>query len=142
MTKKVSMARVLVIGYLNIGSLIRISNFVIRIFPSGYFRLEPQDIAIFNADIAQALVVEQLLAAGAVVELVTENLTVGGVLREVHLLEQYRQDAVDGRIIGHVHLLAFVACRIPNMDTDYRHPGNSRLNQTHTLPRHSAVLQK
>lgn len=101
--------------------------FVARFSPSRCdFRLEAQHIAVFYADITEALVIEQLFTTGAVVEFVAEDLAVGGVLGEVHLLQQHRENAVYGRIIGHIHLLAFVARRIPHMDTYYSHPISSQ----------------
>ena len=87
----------------------------------GDFRLKPQHIPIFHAYIPQALIIKQLLAAGAMVEFVAEDLPVGGVLREIHLLEQHRQNAVYRRIIRHIHLLPLIAGRIPNMNADYCH---------------------
>jgi len=54
----------------------------------GNLGLESQDVAGLHADLRQRLPVEQLLAAGAVVDFVAERLAVGGVLREVHFLQE------------------------------------------------------
>src|SRR5918993_4800267 len=84
-------------------------------------RLQPQHVVLAHADVAQALLVEQLLAAGAVVELVAEQLPVRGVLRELHLLQQYGEDAVHGDVVGHLDVLTLVARRVPDVHGDHAH---------------------
>ena len=79
------------------------------------FGLEAQDVAGFYAYLAEGLGIEQLFAAGAVVDLVAEGLAVGGVLGEVHFLEQDGDQAIDRGVVGHLDFLPLVAGRIPDL---------------------------
>jgi hypothetical protein len=114
------------------------------IIPSGCnFGLKTQDIPILHPNIPQTLIVQELLAAGTVVEFIAEDLSIGRVLGEIHFFQQHRQNAIDRRIIGHVHLLAFVAGRIPNMNAHYRHRRKApALCKFAHLPRRNALGRK
>lgn len=87
----------------------------------GDLRLQAQDVTVFYADIGEALAIEQLLAGGAVMELVAERLTVGGGRGETHFLEQDRKDSLNRRIQWHFHLLALVSRRIPDLNRHHPH---------------------
>jgi len=89
----------------------------------GNFGLESQDVAGLHADLRQRLPVEQLLAAGAVVDFVAERLAVGGVLREVHFLQEDGDEAVDRRVVGHLDLLPLVARGVPDLNGEHGHVG-------------------
>src|SRR5215469_18148027 len=51
-------------------------------------RLEPQDVAFLHPNIIQRLVIQQLLPGRAVVQLITERLTIRCIHREAQLLQQ------------------------------------------------------
>src|SRR4051794_2331982 len=59
-------------------------------------------------------------------ELVAERLAVGSELREVHLLQQDGEDAIHRRVVRELHLLAFIAGGIPDVDRDHAHDENLR----------------
>src|SRR3954453_14513717 len=54
-------------------------------------------------------------------ELVAQRQTVRCVLREAHFFEKDSENAVDRRIIRHLHFLALVAGRIPNLNGHQSH---------------------
>jgi hypothetical protein len=85
------------------------------------FRLKAKDIPLFHADIRQCLFVEQLLARGAVVELVAERLAIGSKLGEFHFLQENGEEAVHGSIVGHFDGLPLVARGIPDFDRNHPH---------------------
>ena len=87
----------------------------------GNFGLQPEDIAVFDANVGQRLLIEELLACSAVVEFVAQRLAVRGELREFHLFQQYRQQAIDRRIVGHFHPLPSIAGGIPNFNCNQGH---------------------
>jgi hypothetical protein len=77
--------------------------------------LETQDVAGFYAYLCEGLGIEELFATGSVVDLVAEGLAVGGVLGEVHLLQEDGDQAVDWGVVGHLDFLPLVAGRIPDL---------------------------
>ena len=76
---------------------------------------------MLNANFAQPLLVEKLLARTLVVELITQRLTIRRDLRQSHLVEQHRQDAIDRRVVWQLDILPLVPGRIPDLNRDHRH---------------------
>ena len=91
----------------------------------GDLRLQPKDVTVAHTDIAQRLLIEELLSRGAVMKLVAEQLPVRRVLREVHPIEKHRENALDRGVVGHFDVLPLVARRIPHLNRQHPHDKTS-----------------
>ena len=79
---------------------------------------ERHDVAVLNAGRGQRFVVEQLAAAGPVLELVAHQLVVRAVSRQVHLLDQDGDHPIHRGVGRQLDQLLLVARGVPNFDRD------------------------
>jgi hypothetical protein len=80
-----------------------------------------QHIPILDAHLGQGLIVQQLFPRSAVVEFITQRLSVRRHLWKLHLFQQHRHQPVHRRIVRHLHRLTPVADRIPNFHGQQPH---------------------
>jgi hypothetical protein len=87
----------------------------------GDFRLQAEDVSRFYSDLCEGLVVQELFATGAVVDFVAQGLPIGGVLGEIHFLQQDCDETVYWRVVGHFYFLTLVSCGVPNLYVHHSH---------------------